>query len=136
MNSQAIRSLFADPVTIAIILTPLGLLACDIATGILRAVMTNQFKARRLADFLGTSFMKYVAMLVGVIIVWLASGDSVATSTASLLGMGILSLSIGASIIENMQALGLPPTVERDAETVVKDLESIADPAAKPEVKP
>lgn len=123
----SLQSLFADPITVTIILTPLGLIACDLVSGILRALMTNQFKASRIADFLGTSFVKYLALLIGVIVVWFASGDAVATNTASLVGMGTLSVSITASIIENVQALGLSPVVTQEAEILVNDLEHLAN---------
>lgn len=125
---QSLQLLFADPVTVTIILIPLGLIACDLVSGILRALITNQFKASRIADFLGTSFVKYLALLVGIIVVWLASGDAVATNTASLLGMGTLSVSIVASIIENIQTLGLPPVIVQEAELGIEELEHIVNP--------
>jgi Bacteriophage holin family len=114
---------------IALIIMPLVLIFVDIVSGIAKAIKLHDFSYRRVADFLGTSFLKYLVAFTASLVVFLIAGSAKAASVACWLGMGSLSLSLTASIIENISALGLPPGIEKEADVIVKD---IADQSTKP----
>lgn len=115
-----------DPGVVSVLLVPLILIPLDLITGITLAVRQHRFALRRITDFVGKDLWKYLGMLGFILMIWILSGEMTATAFASLLGMGSLSISIGASILENISSLNLPPAVLQEASHLVKDLEAIA----------
>ena len=126
---------FSNPTVFFICIAPLVLIFFDLLSGVTRAVHDRTFTFRRIADFLGTVFFRYVVAFAAVMFLWFASNSIQAVIVAGTLGMTTLSASIVASILENFSMSGLPPTVEKDLEEVTKDIGVIAEhPPANPMV--
>jgi hypothetical protein len=91
--------LFSDPTIGVIFLTPCVLIVLDILSGIARAIYDREFEYRRLADFLRTSFLQYVIVSATIVAVTESRQFTIAAGT---IGQGILSISLLASILENL----------------------------------
>jgi phage-related holin len=120
--------LFTNATIDSILTAPLLLVLIDFITGVVRAAKTNQFQLRKIADFLGSSFLKYLIVLIATAIVFIVSGSATASVVASTLGMGALSIALCGSILENVATLGLPPAIEKEVDTAVQDIDRIIIP--------
>ncbi len=117
--------LFSNITIATLCIVPLLMIIFDIITGLARAIKTKEFKLRRIADFLGTSFLKYLACFGAVLLTWIASDSTEATIVAGSLGMGTLTVAIAGSISENLDTLGLPPAVVNQVDGALKEAEHI-----------
>ena len=88
-----------------LLFVPLCLIALDVATGILSAIKTKTFDWKRLADFLGKDFFHYVIVVLVVGIAFVCVGQRLATDIATGTGMTVLSISLFASIYQNLKEI-------------------------------
>lgn len=119
-----LTNLVRDPSMLSILILPLFLIPLDVITGIIRSVRQKKFSFRRATDFMGNDLLKYIGMFVFVVFTWIGTGEMSATAIASTLGMSALSLSIGASIIANLAAIGAPPTLQNGVKQIVEKIEA------------
>lgn len=119
-------ALFSNPLLETLVIAPLVLLFLDIVTGVARAVKHQKFSWRRFSDFLGSSFLQYLVAIIATVLVFVVNGSAAAAIVAGVLGMSALATSLAASIVENVSDLNLPPTVEKEADAIVKEVENVA----------
>lgn len=94
--------LFLDPLMGVIFIAPLILILLDVLAGVTRALYEQEFQFRRLADFLRTSFLQYAMVCAAIVFLWSITASRQWTIAAGIFGQGVLSLSLLASILENL----------------------------------
>lgn len=104
-----LTGLFSDVIVGVIFIAPLALIVLDVLSGIAGSIHDQSFSLRYLSHFLGTSFLRYMTSFASLLAIWIITADKRVVMTVAVIEMGVLSLSLAASILENLLLYLTPP---------------------------